>query len=192
MQLHRPIVVLIVTTLMLTMAGCEEEERLAEMAERHLERQAEQNRQIADLQKEVAEGTRQLVEADARAREEMVALQRDLQADQAAIGQQRDQLEGERKELAAKRRLDPLVAAAITNIGLLAVCALPLILCWYLLYPRVEPADDQVVAEVLLQDLVSDRPLLLPRIEDRPAIGSAGEASSLSGPSSDQPASPND
>ena len=192
MQLHKLPVVLIATTLMLTMAGCEEEERLAEMAERHLERQAEQNRQMADLQKEVAEGTRQLVEADARAREEMVALQRDLRADQAAIGQQRDQLEGERKELAAKRRLDPIVAAAITNTGLLAVCALPLVLCWYLLFPRVEPADEQVVAEVLLQDLVSDRPLLLPRMKDERSIGIAGEASSPSGPMSDQLASPND
>jgi hypothetical protein len=88
--------------------------------------------------------------------------------------------------------LDPIVAAAITNTGLLAVCALPLVLCWYLLHPRVEPADDQVVAEVLLQDLVADQPLLSPRMEDRRAIGIAGEASSLSGPSSDQPASPND
>ena len=192
MQLHKLPVVLIVTTLMLTMAGCEEEERLAEMAERHLERQAEQTRLMADLQQEVAEGTRQLVEADARAREEMVALQRDLQADQAAVGQQRDQLEGERKELAAKRRLDPIVAAAITNVGLLAVCALPLVLCWYLLHPRVEPADDQVVAEVLLNDLISDRPLLLPRMEAGHVIGIGGDAPNLPATSSDQSVSPND
>lgn len=192
MQLHRLIVVPVVVTLMLTMAGCDEDTQLAEMAERHLERQAEQNRQMADLQQEVAEGTRQLVEADARSREEMVALQRDLQADQAAVGQQRDQLEGERKELAAKRRLDPIVAAAITNVGLLAVCALPLVLCWYLLHLRVEPADDQVVAEVLLRDLVSDRPLLLPRMDAGHVIGNGGDAPNLPATSSDQSVSPND
>jgi hypothetical protein len=174
------------------MAGCEEEERLAEMAERHLERQAEQNRQMADLHKEVAEGTRQLVEADARAREEMVALQRNLQADQAAVGQQRDQLEGERRDLAAKRRLDPIIAAAITNLGLLAVCALPLVLCWYLLHPRVEPADAQIVAEVLLQDLVSDRPLLLPRPGAEHVIGIGGDAPNPPKTSSDQSAAQKD
>ena len=178
--------------LIVTAIGCDEDERLVQMAERHLARQAEQNRQMVDLQKEVAEGTRQLVEADARAREEMVALQRDLQADQAAIGQQRDQLEGERKEIAAKRRLDPIIAAAIANVGLLAVCALPLVLCWYLLHPRVEPADDQVVAEVLLQDLVSDRPLLLPRMEAEHVIGNGGDAPNLPATSSDQSVSPND
>ena len=189
---HRLIATSLIAMLIVTVIGCDEDERLVQMAERHWARQAEQNRQMVDLQKEVAEGTRQLVEADARAREEMVALQRDLQADQAAIGQQRDQLEGERKELAAKRRLDPIIAAAIANVGLLAVCALPLVLCWYLLHPRVEPADDHVVAEVLLQDLVSDRPLLLPRMEAGHVIGNGGDAPNLPATSSDQSVSPND
>jgi hypothetical protein len=67
--------------------------------------------------------------------------------------------------------LDPIVAAAITNIGLLVACLLPLVVCWYLLHRRVEPVDDQAVAEVLLEDLVTDRPLLLPRREGVRAIG---------------------
>jgi len=44
---------------------------------------------------------------------------------------------------------------------------LPLILCWYLLHRRIDPADDQAVAEVLLEDLMTGRPLLLPRMEDQ-------------------------
>ena len=68
-------------------------------------------------------------------------------------------------------RRDPIIAAAITNIGLLLVCLLPLVLCWYLLHRRVEPADDQAVAEVLLEDLVTNRPLLLPRSDNVRAIG---------------------
>ena len=63
---HRLIATSLIATLIVTAIGCDEDERLAEMAERHSARQAEQNRQMADLQKEVAEGTRQLVEADAR------------------------------------------------------------------------------------------------------------------------------
>jgi hypothetical protein len=177
MQTHKMILMPIVAALMLTAIGCDEEEnkRLAEMAERHIERQAEQNRQVTELQREVAEGSRRLVEADAQARQEMVTLQREVQAERSEVGRQRDLLEGERRDLAAKRRLDPIVAAAITNIGLLLACLLPLVLCWYLLQRRVEPADDQAVAEVLLEDLVSDRPLLLPLTDGVRAIGLRAE-----------------
>jgi hypothetical protein len=147
------------------------------MAEKHLDRQAEQNRQMSELQRQVAEGANRLVEADAKAREDLVALQRELQADHAAVGHQRDQLEVERRELAAKRRLDPIVAAALSNVGLLLACVLPLALCWYLLHPRVQPADDQAIAEILLQDLVSDQPLLLPPMEANRAISIANEPS---------------
>ncbi|MCA9180357.1 MAG: hypothetical protein KDA51_02870 [Planctomycetales bacterium] len=173
MQTHKLTIAPIVVMLILAAIGCDEEEnkRLAEMAERHLERQAEQNRQVTELQREVAEGSRRLVEADAQARQEMVALQREVQAERTEVGRQRDLLEGERRDLAAKRRLDPIIAAAITNIGLLLACLLPLVLCWYLLQRRVEPADDQAVAEVLLEDLVTDRPLLLPRSKNVRAIG---------------------
>ncbi|QDU96518.1 hypothetical protein Pla8534_43390 [Lignipirellula cremea] len=177
MQTHKLVLIPIVAALMLTAIGCDEEEnkRLAEMAERHLERQAEQSRQVTELQREVAEGSRRLVEADAQARQEMVTLQREVQAERSEVGRQRDLLEGERRDLAAKRRLDPIVAAAITNIGLLLACLLPLVLCWYLLTRRVEPADDQAVAEVLLEDLVADRPLLLPRTDGVRAIGLRAE-----------------
>jgi hypothetical protein len=179
MSIHKLMVTLVVATLILTAMGCDEEEskRLVEMAEKHLDRQAEQNRQMTELQRQVAEGANRLVEADAKAREELVALQRELQADHAAVGRQRDQLEEERRELAAKRRLDPIVAAAITNVGLLLACALPLALCWYLLHPRVQPADDHAVAEILLQDLVTDRPLLLPPMGANRAISIANETS---------------
>ncbi|MAD80492.1 MAG: hypothetical protein CMJ50_06575 [Planctomycetaceae bacterium] len=168
MQTHTLRVIPIVAILMLAMIGCDENEnkRLAEMAERHLERQSEQNRRMSELQREVAEGARQLVEADAKAREEMVTLQLATQTERSEIGRQRDALEDERRNLAAARRLDPIIAAAIANLGLLAACMLPLVLCWYLLHRRIDPADDQAVAEVLLEDLVTDRPLLLPRMED--------------------------
>jgi hypothetical protein len=173
-------------TAIMTMSGCENEnERLVEMAERHLEREAEQNRQMTELQADVAEGTRQLVEADAKAREELVVLQREVQSQRAEVDQQRDQLEAERRELAASRRLDPLIAAAITNVGLLLACLLPLVLCWYLLHRRIEPANDDVVAEVLLQDLVADRPLLLPKADRHPAITFQGRGEAPASPQSE-------
>ena len=184
MHHHKLILMPIAVLLTMTAIGCHEEEnkRLAEMAERHLERQAEQNRQVTELQHEVAEASRRLVEADAQARQEMVTLQREVQAERGEVGRQRDLLEEERRDLAAQRRLDPIIAAAITNVGLLLICLLPLVLCWYLLHRRMEPVDDQAVAEVLLEDLVTDRPLLLPRCDSVRAIGVRTGSDDLSAP----------
>ena len=172
MLIHKIPTIPIAVMLMLTVIGCNENEnqRLAEMAEKNLERQAEQNRRMSELQHEVAEGSRRLVEADAKAREEMVTFHREVQAERSEIGRQRDALEQERRGLATKRHLNPIIAAAITNTGLLLACLLPLVLCWYLLHSRVEPADDRAVAEILLEDLVVERSLLS-RTENRPAIG---------------------
>jgi hypothetical protein len=163
MHKHNPLTILILAIVLLTTIGCSsnENQRLAEMAERHSQRQAEQNNRMAELQHEVAEGSRRLVEADAQARQDFVAMNRDAQTERTEIGRQRDALEEERRNLAARRWRDPIIAATITNLGLLAACLLPLVLCWYLLRRPVEPADDQVVAEVLLEDLVARHPLLL-------------------------------
>ena len=152
--------------------GCDpsESQRLAEMAEQQLDRQNEHNRQVAELQREVTEGSRRLVEADAQSRAEMVTLQREVQAERTELGRQRDTLEQERRELATERRITPVIAAAIQHIGLLLICVLPLILAWYVLEHPQRPTDDQVVAEILLDDLLSDTPLFPPH-SDPPAIG---------------------
>ncbi len=158
--------------LVLIATGCEpsENERVAEMAEQQLVRQSEHNRQLADLHREVAEGSRRLVEADAQSRAEMVTLQREVQAERTELGRQRDTLEQERRELATERRMAPVIAAAINHIGLLLICILPLILAWYVLENPQRPTDDQVVAEILLNDLLSDSPLFPPHANP-PAIG---------------------
>lgn len=137
----------------LTTVGCEEEEnrRLVEMSERHEQRQAEQNRNTAELHRKVVE------------------LQRDVQAEKTAIGQQRDRLESERQAMASQRRWDSLVAAAITNIGLLLACSLPLALAWLLLSRPPDTGDEQAVVEIMLDDLTAKQPLLLyRRDEDSP------------------------
>jgi hypothetical protein len=161
---------LIALTLMAIGCGDNENTRLAKMAEENLIRQDAQNQRMADLQQEVAEGSRRLVEADAEARQEIIGLQRDVQAERAEVGVQRDSLEAERRDIANHRYWAPIIAVAIGRFGLLIGCLLPLILCWHLLQRRVEPADDAMVAEVLLEDLVIDDPLLIPRMPSQPAI----------------------
>ena len=134
----------------LATVGCENDEnrRLADMSERHEQRQAEQNRNAAELHRKVVE------------------LQRDVQAERAAIGQQRNRLESERQSIASERRWDSLVAAAITNVGLLLACSLPLALAWLLLARPPDSGDERAVVEIMLDDLTAKQPLLLYRSDE--------------------------
>ena len=112
---------------------------------------------MARTQQEVAEGSRRLVEADAKARQELTAIQHELRSDQADIGHQRDQLETERREIATQRNRDPIVAATITNIGVVLACLLPLLACVYVLWSIGRNRDsDAAVTDLLVQELVSE------------------------------------
>ena len=161
MKIARTMTVVVIAMLTLVATGCDENKRLAEQAERHAARQAEQNVRMAEMQREVAAGARQLVEADAKARVEIVELQKGVQTERVDIGHQRDLLEADRREIAADRYFEPLVAGAIAQVGLLIACVLPLLICWQLLTQPIEPTDDGTVTEFLLRDMVSESPLLL-------------------------------
>ena len=165
-------------------AGCSsQDERLASFAEQAAERQAEQNRRMADLQKDVSKGSRRLVEADAEARGDFAGLHKGLQSERGEVGRQRDALEEERREIAARRVTDPLVAAAVMNAGLLLACILPLVLCWQLLRgsDRDDPAD-ALIAEALLADLVAETPLLLAPPPPSPRRLADGRGTAEEGP----------
>ena len=152
--------------LLTCLIGCGgNDERLVKMANDHDARQAEQNQRMADLQKQVAEGSKRLIEADAESRQKFLAIQDNLRADQAAIGKQRDALEADRHEIAAQRNRDPIVAAAIIEVGLYIACLLPLVLAGYLIWATKPSAgqDDAIVAEFLVTDLAAEHPLLLCR-----------------------------
>ena len=156
--------------LLLAILGCNNsDDRLVELSREHAVRQAETQRQMIDLQKEVAEGSRQLVQSDAKAREELTGLQRNLRSDQAEIHHGRDQLETERREIAAQRYRDPIVAAILTDIGIVLACMLPLVLCGYVLWSAYRAGEsDSAVAELLVQEMVASEPRLL--LSDRSSV----------------------
>jgi hypothetical protein len=111
----------------------------------------------------VAEGSKRLVEADAQARTELTALQRDLQQSQAEVGHQRDQLETDRRDIASQRARDPIVASAIMNVGLIVACLLPLLLCIYIVRSLRDHAEtDTALAEILVQEMTGESTMLLP------------------------------
>ena len=147
----------------LTIAGCNENERVAQVALDAAERQAEQNQQIAENSRQVAAGAKRLIEADSQSREELIDLQHNLQAEQSRIGGLRDDLENERREVAAQRltesRLGPIVKSCVAA----AVCLVTIGFCWYLLYGLRHDDADQTLSELLVEELASDKPSLLPR-----------------------------
>jgi hypothetical protein len=104
-----------------------------------------------------------LVEADAKARTEIVTLQRDLQQGQSELGRQRDQLEGDRREIADQRNRDPIIANTLTVVGTIVACLLPLVLGIYLARGLRDPSQvDSALAEILVDEIATDKPVLLP------------------------------
>jgi thiol:disulfide interchange protein len=160
---------LIVGLLVAAASGCESDDaRLARVSQEAAARQAEQNREMA-----------QLVQSQQ-------ALQQGIDADRGHLDQQRTVLEDERRAIAAERIRDPIVANALLGAVILAACVLPLVLTFFVLRGahRSEP-DDAALSELLVQELVAEEPLLLPRptlpaLEQRPAraetvSGAAGD-----------------
>ena len=137
--------------------------------------------------KEMIELQRELVEAEAEARSELIRIQQDLvdrdaecrqelnalqeetqsaiQAERRSIDRQREGLEAERRQIAGERQRAPIIAAVITQVGLILACLAPLALCVYLLWSLRSTAEqDEVVTELLVEELTSERPkFLLPR-----------------------------
>lgn len=164
--------------------GCDgDDQRLAEYARHSVDQQARQNEQIARQNQEltqqnrqVAEAARELVAADARARHEFVAaqqtLQSGLQAERSTLDQQRQSLERERQGFARERYWEPLIAEAISHVGVLAACLAPLLLCLFVLRSLHSPqSDDAALNELLVAELSSETPRrLTSSVVDRPAL----------------------
>jgi len=151
--------------------GCSEDERLARMAQDAVEQQRSQNQEMTRLNREVAEGMKRLVESENESRKELTSLQRDVQRQQADVGVRRDRLESERKHIAGQRYRESILAPLLFHGSLLIVCALPLLLAWYLLHSwRCEAQDDIAIGELLIEELTSDQPTLLPQRSAMPSI----------------------
>ena len=154
--MHR-IKIVLFTILTLTILGCgsSDEQQLRHWQQGQvdqLNRQAQENSAAAQA----------LVAADARAREELIALERDLQTERSENAIQRDLLEDERKTLANERQRAPLIAATVHSAGIVLLCALPLVLCWLLLKNLRNDIDTDDLEDLLILDLTQQSDFLLP------------------------------
>jgi len=105
----------------------------------------------------------------------MVAAQHQLNSQlneqRVTIDAGRDELEQERRQIAEQCHRDPLIASSIQTVGLIIACLLPLIVCVLIIrqMSRTEP-DEAVVSELLVCELTSDQPRLLPMTPRRTAL----------------------
>lgn len=155
---------LIPPLLVLLLTGCRDDSaRVAAVAQQALESQAKQNKELARLSGEVVESSQQLVEQDAQARTEILAAQRDLQFQQTTVSRQRDDLELQRQRIAAQRQTESLLAPILMTLGTALLCLLPIGVAGYALYlSRGSVPEMADVGQILIEELISDTPRLLP------------------------------
>jgi hypothetical protein len=145
------------TFLVASLAGCgDADSRLSELATQVTHEQAEQNLRVSEGSKAVAQGSRDLVEADAKARRELIDFQQSLRQDQAVIGQQRDALEVERKAIADQRRSESSITTGAVILGLLFACLAPLILAGISLLGLWRDTTREEEGEVLVEELANN------------------------------------
>jgi hypothetical protein len=164
--MHRPVPrpAIAATLLMALISGCSTSDD--QILQQSLARQAEQNAQMARHTDQIVETSRQLVESDARARGELIEMQQHLedgvQAERQSLDRQHEQMETERQAIARQRLQDPLIAAALVNVGILLACMAPLLLAYWVLRSSWA-LESGGVDELLIQELVTETPVFLPR-----------------------------
>lgn len=176
--LLRLVAMCVTLMLMVLIIGCGKpadlrDQRLAEFARESMTLQRQQNDRLAEQSVAVVAGSRQLAEAaqelvlqDATARRELLAAQTELTSQlhnqRSSVDVGRDQLEQDRRQIAAQRMRDPLLAAAIYDVGLVLVSVLPLLLCLYVIRQmQLQEPDHAAVAEMLVLELTSQQPRFL-------------------------------
>ncbi len=172
------VLLMLLLMLMLMIVGCGEaadlrDQRLVEFARESMAEQRQQNDRMAEQSVAVVAGSRQLTEAaqelvlqDAAARRELLAAQTALTSQlhdqRSSVDVGRDELEQDRRQIAARRTRDPLLAAAIYDVGLVLVSVLPLLVCLYVIRQmQVQEPDHGAVAEMLVLELTSRQPRFL-------------------------------
>ncbi|NQU21990.1 MAG: hypothetical protein HQ567_11960 [Candidatus Nealsonbacteria bacterium] len=163
--------------------------QVTETTQEFVESSGDARKEMIELQLELVEAEAEarsgliqvqqdLVDRDAECRQELNELQREsrsaIQVERQSIDRQREGLETERRDIANKRHRAPIIAAAVTQVGLILACLAPLALCAYLLWSlRSTAGEDEAVTELLVEELVSDRRRLLlpgPPCAEQPAL----------------------
>lgn len=121
------------------------------------------------VQKQLAEAAKQLITAEAQARQDFLKTQNQLEVSrQAIVGQQKDvlssfdRLENERRQIASERMIDSLLASGIESAGLITAVLVPFFLLAWIINTACQtktlPEMDAMVLEYRI--LAEETPLL--------------------------------
>lgn len=149
-------IVLILPLLLSLTAGCDD--RSTRIAREAADRQAQQNTAMANLNQEVASGSRALVAADAQARKDFVGVHHDLQSERSRLDSGWDKLENERRELAHERQSESWLSSTTTLAIGLMLTAMVLGFCWLVLSSAHRDTPQAELSDFLVQEVLSDRP----------------------------------
>lgn len=153
----------VLANLLLWPIGCSDE-RVSQIAREAADRQAEQNEAMAELQGQVAEGTRKLVEADAQSRKETIGVHRELQSERSRLDQSWDKLH-------QQQRNESLLVTFLPTFGIVLALCLLLGFCWYALFSaRSGEVTTGDLNDLLVEELTSEKPRLLQRGTELPAL----------------------
>lgn len=150
---------LLFANLLVAISGCDD--RVAQVAREAADRQAQQNTVMAELNKEVAAGTHELVSADSLARKEVVAVHRDLQSERSRLDIGWSSLDRDRRQIASERRTESTLIGLTTMVGSVLMVVVLLGFCWFVLVaanrtgPSAE-AIDLILNEVLDASTITD------------------------------------
>lgn len=144
-------------------AGCDD--GVATVAREAADRQAAQNAEMARVTHEAAQATRLLVGADAHARRELVAAQRELAAQRLQVAEGFDRLESERRAAATLRSSRADLAHRTEQLAALLAAVLALALAGMLLRGAAEEPPDRAVVDLLVEGAAaeSERRFPLPK-----------------------------
>jgi hypothetical protein len=141
--------------------GCDD--KATQIAREAADRQAQQNTEMAQLNKEVASGTHQLVAADAQARKEIVGVHHELQAERTRLDSGWNELEGERRQIAGQRRTESMLVPVTSLIGSIVLVAMLLRFCWRTLVAAGNDDTNAQLNELLIHEILPEEgtPLLV-------------------------------
>ena len=146
----------------LVLIGCDDA-RSVRLAQEGADRQAQQNNTMAELQREVAAGSRSLVEEQGAARREALQLQQSVQGERDDLSAGWNDLEGERRRMAASRRADSLLAAVIRGSAAAAAAIVALAFAYLTIIGLGRDNESTVLSCEFLADEVLPRlPKFLP------------------------------
>jgi hypothetical protein len=143
------------------LSGCNNEGRLADLAEQVTHEQAVQNQRMADSTQAVAKGSQELVTADAQARKDLINLQHALRGDQAQIAKQLTALEAERKGVAQQRLYDSAIGNGLVALGLVCAALTPLLLAAISLVGLWRAPTPEEEGNILIEELLENGTQLL-------------------------------